>query len=55
MMWHPKAPLLLAGDVEGNAFLWNIPFSHFKTLPSNGHACLCGSFLPDGYLDCYDQ
>lgn len=48
MTWHPKAPLLLAGDTEGNVWLWNIPYSHSKTLPSNGHACICGSFLPDG-------
>lgn len=52
LCWHHKATLLLAGTSDGNVWLWHVPFTQTKTLPSHGSSALCGKFMPDGKHAC---
>uniref|UniRef100_H2YSN0 Angio-associated migratory cell protein n=1 Tax=Ciona savignyi TaxID=51511 RepID=H2YSN0_CIOSA len=48
LMWHPVAPVLLAGTQDGESWMWKIPSGDLKTYHSPGSSCTCGVFLPDG-------
>ncbi|XP_078489248.1 angio-associated migratory cell protein-like [Ciona intestinalis] len=53
LLWHPIAPVLLAGTHDGECWMWKIPSGDCKTFPSPGSSCNCGVILPGGKLACF--
>jgi len=52
LCWHCQAPVLLAGTVDGNMWMWKIPGGDCKTFQSHGASCNVGKFMPDGKRAC---
>ena len=48
MEWHPRAPVLLAGTADGNAWMWKVPNGDCKTFQGPNCPATCGRVLPDG-------
>uniref|UniRef100_A0A8D3AUF1 Angio-associated migratory cell protein n=1 Tax=Scophthalmus maximus TaxID=52904 RepID=A0A8D3AUF1_SCOMX len=48
MEWHPCAPVLLAGTVDGSVWMWKIPGGDCKTFQSPACQASSGKVLPDG-------
>jgi len=48
MEWHPESPILFAGAVEGETWMWKIPSGDCKTIAGYGIQNECGKILPDG-------
>ncbi|KAL3282784.1 hypothetical protein HHI36_005951 [Cryptolaemus montrouzieri] len=48
MCWHPLTNVLIIGCRSGDIYIWQVPQSNCKVLPSHGCATSCGKVLPDG-------
>ena len=50
MKWHPGAHVLLAGTVDGDAWMWKIPSGDCKTFQGPGCTASSGLLLTDGKI-----
>ena len=48
LQWHPLAPVLLAGTVDGDVWMWKIPDGDTKTFQGHGCTVGAGKVMPDG-------
>ncbi|XP_060080044.1 angio-associated migratory cell protein-like [Ylistrum balloti] len=57
LQWHPLAPVLLSGTVDGDVWMWKIPDGDCKTFQGHGCTAGVGRILPDGKRVCvgYDD
>ncbi|KAK9876742.1 hypothetical protein WA026_014980 [Henosepilachna vigintioctopunctata] len=48
LQWHSQANILVSGFKSGDIYIWQVPQSNCKVLPSHGFGSGCGKILPDG-------
>ncbi|XP_019614224.1 PREDICTED: angio-associated migratory cell protein-like [Branchiostoma belcheri] len=46
--WHMAAPVLLAGTVDGDVWMWKVPSGDCKTFQGHGCQSTAGKVMPDG-------
>ncbi|EDV26425.1 uncharacterized protein TRIADDRAFT_54401 [Trichoplax adhaerens] len=53
MEWHSNYPVLLAGAIDGNVWMWQIPTGLCKMCQSHGSKSTCGKVFNDGNRACF--